>query len=75
MFTEAQWKELNYRENQFAKVFAGEKPDYVPVWFYHEELGQMRPELLMEEKNRDIWLDNQIKAVKSNVEESLDSAC
>ncbi len=75
MFTETQWKELDYRENQFAKVFAGEKPDYVPVWFYHEELGQMRPELLMEEKNRDVWLDNQIKAVKINVEESLDSAC
>lgn len=75
MFTEAQWKELDYRENQFAKVFAGEMPDYVPVWFYHEELGQMRPELLMVEKDRKAWLDNQLKAVKTNVEESLDGAC
>jgi|GEM_PF-1498608 len=75
MFSEVQWNELDHRENQVAKVFAGEQPDHVPVWFYHEELGQMRPELLMAEKNREAWLENQLRAVKVNVEESLDSHC
>ena len=75
MFSQAQWKELDYRESQFAKVFAGEKPDYVPVWFYYEELGQIKPELLMAEKDRKAWLDNQLKAVKTNVEEAIENYC
>ena len=75
MFSESQWKELNCRENQFAKVFAGEKPDFVPVWWYYEELGQIKPELLMAEKDRKAWLDNQLKAVKTNVEEALENHC
>ncbi|RKY23917.1 MAG: hypothetical protein DRP83_08445 [Planctomycetota bacterium] len=74
MFSESQWQELKYREAQFAKVFAGERPDFVPVWFYHEQLGQMKPELLMLEKDRDAWLANQVKAVQANVAESLDGS-
>ncbi len=73
MFSDVIWKELDRREAEFRQVFEGRPVDRVPVWFYHEELGQMKPELLMVEKNRDAWLENQIRAVRTNVEEALDN--
>ncbi len=52
MFTETQWKELDKRELEFRKIFAGEKPDYVPSWHFNGELKQTRPELLIAEKDK-----------------------
>jgi len=72
MFCESAWQELRSREQQFQKLFAGEKPDYVPSWYYRDE--QIRPELLVVDKDRDAWLDHQLQTVKTNAEEALDSA-
>ncbi len=74
MFSEAQWKEMDDRESQFVKLFSGEQPDYVPSWYHNAELKQTRPELLIAEKDREAWLNNQLRAVKANVEETLDGA-
>ncbi len=72
MFSEAIWKELRYRESQFTKVLAGGKPDYVPSWYFNSDLKQTRPELLIAEKDKEKWLENQLRAVRENVEETLD---
>jgi len=72
MFCESAWQELRAREFQFRKLFAGEWPDYVPSWHYRGE--QIRPELLIVDRDRDAWLEHQLQAVKTNVEDALDSA-
>lgn len=74
MFTEATWQELTRRELAFRELFAGEAMDHVPAWYFNGGLGQIRPEFLTAERDRDQWLDNQLRAVKANVEEALDSA-
>lgn len=74
MFPEATWRELWARESGFQKLFSGEKPDCVPCWHFNWDLKQIRPELLVVEKDRERWLDNQLRAVKANVEEALASS-
>jgi len=73
MFSESTWAELGARESGFQRLFNGEKPDRAPYWYFNGDLKQIRPELLVVEKDREGWLDNQLGAVKANVEEALDS--
>ena len=73
MFTESTWAELRARESGFQRVFNGEKLDSAPSWYFNGDLKQIRPEILVEERDKEGWLDNQLRAVKANVEEALDS--
>ena len=73
MFAEAVRQELKTKEQQFQNVFNSERCDYVPSWYYHGELGQIRPEILIAQKDKQRWLNNQLDVVKTNVEEALDS--
>jgi len=74
VFTESTWRELADRELAFRRLFAGERSDHVPAWHFNSGLGQIRPELLTVEQDREQWLDNQLRAVKENVTAALDSA-
>ena len=73
MFSESTWAELGARESGFQRVFNGETLDSAPSWCFNGDLKQIRPEILLEEKDKEGWLDNQLRAVKANVEEALDA--
>ena len=74
MLSEATWQELADRELAFRRLFAGERIEHVPAWHFNGGLNQIRPELLAVERDRNRWLQNQLRAVRANVEEALDSA-
>lgn len=74
MRSDAAWRELHAREGTFRKLFVGEWIDHVPARCLDGGLNQIRPELLIVERDRDAWFGNQFGAVKTNVEEVLDSA-
>lgn len=74
MFSESTWAELGARESAFQQLFNGEKLARAPSWHFNGDLKQIRPESLIVEKDRQQWLDNQLRAVEINVAEALDSA-
>jgi len=73
MFTESQWKEIRRREGDFRKLYSGEGCDYVLSWYFNAALDMQRPDYLITENDRDKWLQNELRAVKENTREALDS--
>jgi len=73
IFSESIWRELDARKRAFRKPFDGEQSGDVPSWYFNGDLKQLRPELLITEEDRDAWMENQLRAVKANVQEALES--
>lgn len=74
MFNESQWKEIRSRENDFRKLYSGEGCDYLLSWYLNVDLDQMRADYLFVDKDREKWLQNELRAVKENVIEALDTS-